>query len=263
MPITPPQDLIVFIEDILSDLLISNPLSTSSEAYVQNHAEFEIVNRQHVPRYYLRIGINYHGQKVQHIVVDPATGILNGWNQNGLALGAGQNAKMLLAGHTIFDREPNEQMMTDCKVGGGTIPIDQYVRTEFKVRGWLGKTKNLDGKQFQKDLDLLGNDQADLLVWCLSETAHRKFRGEGPAHQVNRRTGGADFLPLLAPTGQINQVPVNRAVHYQRIGDANLPAPQAIWLQPQDWIVRSKKVVASNQSLMPGAEHYITMCWRV
>nr|AEN19707.1 XcmI [Xanthomonas campestris] len=263
MPVTPPQDLIDFIDDILSDLLTNNPLATSSEAYVQNHIEFELVRRNHNPKYYLRIGINYHGEKVQHIMVDPLTGKLIGWNPAGDALGTGANAKMLLANYTIFDRAPGEHMMTDCKVGGGPLAAGQYVRAEFKVRGWLGKTKNLDGKQFQKDLDLMGADKADLLVWCLSETAHCKFRGEGPAHQAGRRTGCQDFAPILLPTNQIGIAPVTRQVPYRRIETANLPAAQALWINTQNWVVRSRKVTAAPGSLMPGAEHYVTMCWRV
>jgi len=62
MPRTPPTSLIEFIHGIIAELLTSNPAATSSEAYVRHHLEFELINVPVNPRYYLRIGINYHGQ---------------------------------------------------------------------------------------------------------------------------------------------------------------------------------------------------------
>lgn len=67
--------------------------------------EFAVIDADVAPRYYLRIGINYHGQKVQQLQADPETGVLIGWNPIGDALGVGSRAKVLLAGHTIFDRD--------------------------------------------------------------------------------------------------------------------------------------------------------------
>jgi len=129
----------------------------------ENLPEFALLMHSGNPRYCIRIGINYHGEKVQQIALDN-NGKLIGWNPAGDALGTGAKAKMRLAGYTIFDRDPNEPMMNDSKIGGGSIPSGRYVRVEFKVRGWLGKTKNLDGKQLEKDLDLLKSENADLLV---------------------------------------------------------------------------------------------------
>jgi hypothetical protein len=247
MPSVPPETLINLIHKIISDLLSENPAATSAEAYVQNHIEFAIVDEPVVPRYYLRIGINYHGQKVQHIQVDDVTGKLMGWNENGDALGTGANAKLLLANHTIFPRFDNEHLMSDTKIGGGSIPNNTHIRIEFKVRGWLGKTKNLDGSQLEKDIDLLKQDQADLLVICLSETAHRKWRGEGPPHQVLRRTGCERFLPLLVSVDDLHTTQIQqRDIDYEE----------------QKWTVSSQRVVGSPSSKMPGAEHFITLCWR-
>lgn len=261
----PPTPLIDDIQRILVDLLTKNPLATSSEAFVQNLIEFDLVNVQTIPRYLLRIGINYHGAKVQHLSAD-ANNRLIGWNPAGDALATGDNAKMRLANHTIFPRNDNEHMLSDCKVGGGSIPTGQFVRIEFKVRGWLGKTKNLDGKQMHKDIDLLGSDRADLLVWCLSETAHEKWRGAGPAHQVQRRTGCADFLPLLQPIANITTTrqtfPV---VTYRRTQPADpieVASWAGIWTSPQQWTVSAIKITGDPNSLMPGADHYVTFIWR-
>lgn len=247
MPRTPPESLTNLIHQKLSELLRSNPAATSSEAYVRSYMEFAVIAAEVTPRYYLRIGINYHGQKVQHLQTNPGTGVLIGWNPAGDALGTGSDAKVLLAGHTIFDRDSDEPMMNDTKIGGGNIPGGSYVRIEFKARGWLGQTKNLDGKQLEKDLDLLKQDRADLLVICLSETAHRKWRGEGPPHQASRRTGTDRFSKILVPISDLHST--NMLV--RRIDFEN-----------QNWVVSTQRVIGAPDSMMPGAEHFITLCWR-
>lgn len=138
--------------------------------------------------------------------------------------------------------------MTDTKVGGGAIPTGQHVRIEFKVRGWLGQTKNLDGEQLEKDIDFLLTDEADLLVLCLSETAHRKWRGEGPPHQAVRRSGVPRFRHFLFPMTAFN----GTAVLQQDINiDGTVPGT-----------VSTRRVIASPTSPMPGAEHFVTLVWR-
>ncbi|MHC5595210.1 MAG: hypothetical protein ACYTXC_04470 [Nostoc sp.] len=243
---TPPDSLVQLIHETLSELLENNPDATSSEAYVQHYMQFEIMRANITPRYYLRIGINYHGQKVQHLRIDSSTGRLIGWNPSGDALGTGKNAKVLLAGVTIFDRDPHEPMMNDAKIGGGDIPQHKYIRVEFKARGWLGQTKNLGGKQLEKDLDLLKEDKADLLVICLSETAHRKWRGEGVSHQIIRRTGIKRFQQILVETTQLS--------------GQNILKRQIIF-EDYKWVVSTQRVTGYLNSTMPGAEHYITLCW--
>jgi hypothetical protein len=239
------------------------------------------MNAPAMPRYLLRIGINYHGNKVQHLQIDADTGRLIGWNADGNALGTGADAKMLLSGFTIFERDDEEQVMSDTKIGGGEIPAGTYIRTEFKARGWLGKTKNLDGKQLMKDLNLLRDDRADLLVICLSETAHRKWRGEGPAHQVARRECDI-FQQILMPTTAFDATP-ELEVDIAFIGEPTAVAvtedtlavadgeaatavvvPTAVAAPPaQPWHVSARRVVATAASAMPGAEHYVTLCWRI
>lgn len=246
MPKVPPDTLICLIHQEISDLLIRNPAATSSEAYVRHHMEMAVIDEKRAPHYYLRIGINYHGAKVQQLKTDDR-GVLIGWNPGGDALGTGRHAKVLLAGTTIFDRDIGEPMMSDTKIGGGDIPNDSYIRIEFKARGWLGQTKNLDGKQLEKDLDLLKGDNADLLVICLSETAHRKWRGEGPPHQAQRRTGTPRFAQILMPVNRI----IDRQIHRVKIK-----------FEGQDWMVSTQRVIGSDTSMMPGAEHFITLCWR-
>lgn len=245
--LVPPAALVSRLHSVIEELLVSNPSATSSESYVQHHVEFALLREPVDPRYYLRIGINYHGAKVQHIQYDAATGQLVGWNPAGDALGTGRKAKVLLAGVTIFDRDVDEPMMNDTKVGGGEIPAGRYVRIEFKVRGFLGKTKNLDGGQLEKDLDLVKTDRADLMVVCLSETAHRKWRGEGAVHQAARRTGTARFAQLLAAPSDLH-------------GAARLV--RAIDFEGQRWQVSTQRVVGSAASPMPGAEHFVTLAWR-
>ncbi len=245
----PPASLIQMLHETLFVLLRDNPAATSSEAYVQNYVEFELIKYSvpHHSRYFVRIGINYRGATVQQLEVDKDTGILKGWNESGDALATGKNAKMQLAGVTIFDRELNEPDKTDTKIGGGEIPLGSFIRVEFKARGWLGKTKNLDGEQLEKDIDLLKTDKADLLVICLSETAHRKWRGEGPRHQAERRTGTKRFLPIFVSVDSLVDTKIlERNVVFER----------------QNWTVSSRRIIASPTSIMPSAEHFITMCWR-
>jgi hypothetical protein len=247
LPIVPPKDLRELIHSTLGDLLSENPMATSSESYVQHNIEFAVLHYSIVPRYYLRIGINYHGQQVQHIKIDADTGKLIGWNPKGDALGTGAAAKVLLAGSTIFDRDATEQLMSDTKIGGGRIEPGLYVRVEFKVRGWLGKTKNLDGAQLEKDINLIQDDKADLLVICLSETAHQKWRGEGPPHQVSRRTGIQRFRQILADPATIN---------------ADEILERNVSFEGQPWGISTQRVSGSHTSAMPGAEHFVTLAWR-
>lgn len=246
MGTVPPTGLIDWVDQALDDLLSRNPAATSSEAYLQHHLEFAILAAPVTPRYHIRIGINYHGQKVQHLQLDETTGVLIGWNPTGDALATGSRARMLLAGHTIFPRDPSEPMMSDTKIGGGRIPSGRYVRLEFKARGWLGKTKNLDGKQFEKDLDLLKNDRADLIVACLSETAHRKWCGEGPLHHALRRTGCERFREILVDVGGMSTDRLERTVDFEG----------------QPWVVRTRRIRGAPDSIMPGALHLVTFCWR-
>lgn len=248
MPAVPPPGLVSFLIDRVHALLTANPLATENEAYLKHCIEFELLAQPVVPPYFLRIGINYHGAKVQHIGRDPATGQLIGWNPQGDALATGKKAKVLLAGKTIVDRLLGEQMMSDTKIGGGPVPHNTFIRCEFKVRGWLGKTKNLDGKQLEKDIDLLKNDKADLLVIALSETAYRKWRGEGPAHQAARRTGTTRFINLFP---DFVSVPIGPASFAQQA------------FEGQTWGTARVRAVGCAQCLMPGAEHVITVCWRV
>lgn len=243
----PPEELVALTHGILRELLEDNPAATSSEAYVRSHLELALLRVATIPRYFLRIGINYHGAKVQHIQLDQDSGVLVGWNPKGDALGTGRRAKVLLAGATIFDRDPDEPMMNDSKIGGGCVPAGRYVRIEFKVRGYLGQTKNLDGKQLEKDIDLLKEDRADLMVVCLSETAHRKWRGEGPRHQAERRTGTSRFAQLLVSPWELPGTDVYR---------------REIDFEGQRWVVTSQRVVGADASTMPGAEHYVTCAWR-
>lgn len=247
MPSIPPPSLVALIHGILSDLLTNNPIATSSEKYVQNHIEFELIKTPVQPRYFIRIGINYHGNMVQHIEVVNSSNVLKGWNPDGDALGTGSRAKMLLAEHTIYKRDPNEPIMSDTKIGGGQVSPGRYIRVEYKARGWLGQTKNLDGKQLEKDLDLLKNDNADLLVLCLSETAHLKWRGEGPAHQAARRSGIGRFCQLLLP------IPVYIETNIQQ---------RDIIFEEQPWTISSQRIIGAPSSIMPGAEHFVTLCWR-
>ncbi len=260
MTIEPPRNLRIKLHKILADLLRENPAATSSESYVQHHVEFALLAEPIAPRYRLRTGINYRGEHVQQLAYR-ANGELIGWNPKGDALGTGARAKMLLAGKTIVARDPDEQHMTDCKIGGGRVPSGKYVRTEFKVRGWLGRTKNLGGEQVLKDFRLLRDDRADLFVMALSEVAHRKWCGEGPAHQVKRRTGCAEFEKVLINPDALDgtKITTRDVVGFQI--DAKLD-PDEPAVQPQHWRVSTQRVVGSASSNMPGAEHFVTLCWR-
>ncbi len=247
MPVTPPDSLVALLHRELQLLLQDNPVATSSEAYVQNHVEFALLREPVSPPYYLRIGINYHGQQVQHVQVSEKTSELIGWNPDGDPLGTGRRAKFLLGKHTIFPRRPDEHNMTDSKIGGGPVPAGLEIRIEFKVRGWLGKTRNLDGAQLEKDIDLLQDDRADLLVIALSEIAHLKWRGEGPVYQAERRTGTARFRQILLPG---RDLPLGEIVRREMSFEG---AP---------WVTSAQRVAGSASSLMPGAEHVVTLCWQ-
>jgi hypothetical protein len=155
-------------------------------------------------------------------------------------------AKVLLAGQTIFPRDDDEQLMSDSKVGGGPIPDGKYVRVEFKVRGWLGKTNNLGGEQLEKDLYLLQDDRADLLVIGLSETDDLKWRGDGPTYQAARRTGTARFAEVLVDPVAVTSWPARRDFTFE----------------DQPWAMLTDKVLAAAGSSMPGAIHYVTLLWR-
>lgn len=240
----PPGDLVELLHTTLRELLTTNPMAPSSEAYMQNHVEFAVLSSG--LGYYLRIGINYHGDRVQHVRLD-GRGKLLGWNPRGDPLGTGASAQLLLSGHTIFDRDPGEQLMSDSKFAGGRLPSGQYVRTEFKARGWLGKTRNLDGKQLEKDIDLLKDDRADLLVIVLSEVAYRKWRGEGPEHHAARRTGTGRFVTLFP---QIETLSVGT------------PREVGVRFEGQHWTVSHEVIRASPASAMPGAVHVVTNIWR-
>jgi len=99
----------------------------------------------------------------------------------------------------------------------------------------------------EKDIDLLKHDQADLLIITLSETAHRKWRGEGPKHQTRRRTGIDRFVRFLVPMDDLQGTDI---------------LTQNIDFEGQIWTVSSRRVIGLADSIMPGAEHVVTMCWR-
>jgi len=227
----------------VSDLVRLNPLAPSSEKYIQYHVEFELLRSG--AGYHLRIGINYRGAKVQEVRI--RDGMLVGWNAAGQALGRGGNAKMLLAGHTIVERDANEQLMSDSKFSGGRLPDGKYVRTEFKTRGWLGQTRNLDGKQLEKDIDLLKNDGADLLVIVLSEVAYLKWRGEGDEHHAARRTGTGRFAQLFPPLVEVRRDSRRR---------------RKIDFEGQRWTLIQEAVTADVHSVMPDCLHILTLAWR-
>ena len=255
----PPAHLLDLIETCLITLLRTNPLATSSEAFVRETVELSVVKSLHEPRYGLRIGINYHGQMVQQIALD-AEGHVIGWNPNGEWGATRARAKMRLGGYTIFPRNEDEHSMSDAKFYGGDIPDQEFVRCEFKVRGWLGKTRNLDGGQLLKDFELLAQDYADLLVICLSEVAYRKWRGEGNQREIDRRIGLIYFSPVLQ---SIEDYDADGRLD----GEVEIDTPTKTdtgWRpgQRQRWAVRRTKVIASPRSVMPGAEHYVILCWR-
>jgi hypothetical protein len=245
----PPLTFTNRVHKLIHDLLSERPEAASNEDYLKHHVEFELLHSDVDESYALRIGINYRGGNVQRIETDDS-GTLIGWNPDGSPLGIEDDAMVLLSGHTIIDRGEDEPDMNDSKISGGNIPDGKSVRIEFKVRGWLGKTKNLDGAQVEKDLNLLKNDDADLLIMCLSETAHRKWLGEGPEHHARRRIGVDRFQNFLFD-----------------IDDSDLPdgvvKRRNINFESQHWRVSCQRVEATQDSIMPGANHFITMCWKV
>jgi hypothetical protein len=83
----------------------------------------------------------------------------------------------------------------------------------------------------------------------LSEVAHRKWRGEGPAHQVARRAGLADFARVL--------------IDPSALSGTRVVTRRFVWDAGQQWKTSTQRVVGGPTSTMPGAEHYVTLCWRV
>lgn len=245
MGLRPPNRFRTLIHRELKSLLERNPLATVSESFIQHHIEFFLLNLKAWPRYFVRIGINFHGGLVQELKFNKK-GVLIGWNPKGDPLGIRHNAKIILSGPngTIVSRESNEPMMSDSKFGGGCLPHNRYIRLEYKVRGWLGKTKNLDGKQLEKDLDLLKRDKADLLVVCLSETAHLKWRGHGPEHQASRRTSVNRFKVVLPRLECIS---------------SNKISSKCITFENQKWRVTAQRAYGRKTSPMPGALHSIIL----
>lgn len=236
------------LHDVLSRLMEEEPLATQSEAYLQHRVETELLHWAIAPPYTIRIGINYHGQWVQHMTLD--NGVIVGWNPGGDVFSSRANAKMRMKGYSIFARRPNEQLMTDSRIGGGPVAMDEFVRTEFKVRGWLGKTRNLDGAQLLKDVNLLRDDLADLLVVTLSERAYLQWRGGGPAHQAVRRTGVVTFRAFLPPP------PAHGA-----ITSATGTWPAEIDRVAFTFESSTQRVTAAAASTMPGAVHFVTLVW--
>lgn len=229
---------------VLTALLKDNPLASGSEAYLQNHLEFSLLSQTPL-RFGLRIGINYRGATVQHVELD-GQGRLIGWNPSGDALGQGARSKLVLAGQTIVNRSVGEHAMSDTRLIKGDLPQGFYTRLEIKCRGWLGKTRNLDGKQLEKDLNLLTQGHADGVVIVLSEVAHRKWCGEGQATQAARRTGVGRFSALLTPLDQLPRAPASVSTAIRTDPGVN-----------RQVTVREVAVEASNQSSMPGALHSI------
>src|SRR4051812_17668489 len=130
----PEQQLRDDIHAFLADLLTREPLATQSEAYLQHCVENALLLKAVTPRYVMRIGINYHGSKVQHITLD-GNGVVVGWNPAGDVFGSRANARMRMAGWSIFPRTVGEQLMTDTRIMGGPVAPGEFVRAEFKVRG--------------------------------------------------------------------------------------------------------------------------------
>jgi hypothetical protein len=269
----PPAQMIEQILEYLVPLYTDRPLASSNEAYLQNRIEHHFIFNL---GYSLRIGINYHGGMIQLIRVNPVTGRLVGWNQNGSVFGIGHRNKLIMTTQqprgesTVFPREPNESTQTDTKLQAGpNLNSDQYVRIEHKVRGWDGKSKNLDGKQFLKDIVLLQGNEADLLHWSLSEAAYRKWRGERP--RANQRAGLVQFQPILGldPDGADDRADFNAQVGGDftpagnieggagRLAEAGVAYQFAL-----DISVTIHRVRADANSIMPTAEHYIVLIRR-
>ena len=97
---TPPTEFIETLQKIINDLLVENPAATSSEQFLQHHVEFELMKININPKYFMRIGINYHGAKVQHIGLDNK-GKLIGWNPDQM----GTLTSFLICSSTLFDKQ--------------------------------------------------------------------------------------------------------------------------------------------------------------
>ncbi len=258
--------------NIVRGVLIANPLVTGSEKRLEAIIEDQFLLKGSA----IRIGINYHGQYVQHVQLNDE-GNIAGWNPEGDVFRRGSKNKMIMKSTdpdnpgTIIDRDDGEHNNTDSKIQNGRFLREaEYVRVEHKVRGWLGKTRNLDGEQLMKDIALLQHNQADLLHWSLSEAAYRKFRGEGPVHQAQRRSGTTQFFSLL-PNDRLLENKNRRLDFYVNItgdytwrkGVAETPIEEGETTQFNFPVsVSVAKVDSGNQPPMPHCEHYVIMIRR-
>jgi hypothetical protein len=263
--------MIVEMLNYLRDLYERNPLASSNEAYLQNRIEHHFIFNL---GYTLRLGANYHGAYIQLIRTN--AGRLIGWNPAGSVFGRGQNGKLILRNNvvggeqTIFPREAGESTQTDTKLQSGPyLNDDQYVRIEHKVRGWNGKSRNLDGTQFLKDIVLLQEREADLLHWSLSEAAYRKWRGEGP--NPGARAGLTQFQPVLTldPDGVNDQIDFNTTIPGNFTprseiggGAGTVAFANVVYNFNVDVSVTILRVRAGAASIMPTAEHYVVLIRR-
>ena len=270
--VDPPLNLVEEMMNFVQGILIGNPLVTGSE----KHLEAMIEQRFLLNGSALRIGINYHGANVQHIQLNEDGNIV-GWNPEGDVFARSAGKKMILKSNsednpgTIIDREVGEHSNSDTKIQNGRfLATDEYVRIEHKVRGWLGKTRNLDGEQLMKDIALLLHNQADLLHWSLSEAAYRKFRGEGPANNARRRAGTTQFFSLL-PNDQLLENNNRRLDYYVNIngdytwrnGVAGTPIEEGDTTTFNFPVsVSVAKVDSGNRPPMPHCIHYVIMIRR-
>ena len=271
-PAEPPQSMIEEMLIYLQDLYERNPLSSSNEAYLQNRIEHHFI---FTLDYTLRLGANYRGANIQLIRTN-AAGRLIGWNPAGSVFGVGRRGKLILKNQapggerTIFPREAGESTQTDTKLQSGPdLNDDEYVRIEHKVRGWNGKSRNLDGIQFLKDIVLLQEGEADLLHWSLSEAAYRKWRGEGP--NPNARAGLPQFQPVLTldPDGANDRIDFNTTIPGNFTPRSNInggagPVANAgvVYNFNVDVSVTILRVQANAASIMPTAEHYVVLIRR-
>jgi hypothetical protein len=267
----PPQSMIDEMLSYLQDLYQRNPLASSNEAYLQNRIEHHFIFNH---GYTLRLGANYHGAYIQLIRTN--AGRLIGWNPAGSVFGRGRDGKLILRNNaaggeeTIFPREAGESTQTDTKLQSGPdLNDDEYVRIEHKVRGWDGKSRNLDGIQFLKDIVLLQEEEADLLHWSLSEAAYRKWRGEGP--NPDARAGLPQFQPVLMldPDGANDRSDFNTSIPgnftpRSQIGGGAGPVALAgvVYNFNVDVSVTILRVRANAASIMPTAEHYVVLIRR-